>query len=195
MPIEETLSVLAEQVKAGKIRHIGISNETPWGVAQFLRAAERLGLPKIVSIQNPYSLLNRLYEVGLAEFSHREGVGLLAYSPMAFGVLSGKYLNGAQPEGARLSPGSRYGRFARYASEEANQAVAAYVELARRHGVSPAQLALAFVVSRPFVTSALIGATSLAQLEENIASVDLELSDELFEGIAAIHARLPNPSP
>ncbi|MDG9927270.1 MULTISPECIES: NADP(H)-dependent aldo-keto reductase [unclassified Pseudomonas] len=193
--IEETLSALADLVQEGLIRHIGVSNETPWGVARFLQAAERLGLPRIVSIQNPYSLLNRQYEGGLAEFSHREGVGLLAYSPLAFGVLTGKYLDGAQPEGARLSAGSPYGRFGRYASEEAGRAVRAYVELARSRGLSPAQLALAFVLDRPFVTSALIGATSLAQLEENLGSLELALDDGLVEAIDAIHARLPNPSP
>ncbi|MGE8499772.1 MAG: NADP(H)-dependent aldo-keto reductase [Pseudomonas sp.] len=193
--IEETLGVLADLVKEGLIRHIGVSNETPWGVAQFLKASENLGLPRIVSIQNPYSLLNRLYEGGLAEFSHREGVGLLAYSPIAFGVLSGKYLDGAQPEGARLSAGSAYGRFARYATPEAESAVRAYVELARSRDLSPAQLALAFVASRPFVTSALSGATSLAQLQENLGSLELQLDDELLTALNAIHARLPNPAP
>ncbi|CAD5108399.1 NADP(H)-dependent aldo-keto reductase [Zestomonas carbonaria] len=193
--IEETLTALAELVKAGKVRHIGVSNETPWGVAEFLKQSERLGLPRIVSIQNPYSLLNRVYELGLSEFSHRERVGLLAYSPLAFGVLSGKYLNGAQPEGARLSAGSAYGRFARYASAEAGQAVSGYVEVARRHDLSPAQLALAFVASRPFVASALSGATSLEQLRENLASVDLELGEEVLADIEAVHARLPNPAP
>ncbi|MFC5694768.1 NADP(H)-dependent aldo-keto reductase [Pseudomonas sp. GCM10022186] len=193
--IEETLAVLADLVKAGKIRHIGVSNETPWGVAEFLKQSERLGLPRIVSIQNPYSLLNRLFEVGLSEFSHREGVGLLAYSPLAFGVLSGKYLDGAQPEGARLSANSPYNRFARYGSAEAERAVGGYVELAQRHGLSSAQLALAFVVSRPFVSSALSGATSLAQLDENLASLDLDLGPELLAEINAIHARLPNPAP
>ncbi|MGE7991033.1 NADP(H)-dependent aldo-keto reductase [Pseudomonas sp. NPDC089554] len=193
--IEETLAALAELVKEGLVRHVGVSNETPWGVAQFLKAAERQGLPRIVSIQNPYSLLNRLYEVGLAEFSHREGVGLLAYSPIAFGVLSGKYLDGAQPAGARLSEGSPYGRFARYTSEQSQQAVRAYVELARSRSVSPAQLALAFVASRPFVSSALSGATSLAQLQENLGSLALPLDDELLAALDAIHARLPNPAP
>ncbi len=193
--IEETLAALADLVKEGLIRHIGVSNETPWGVGQFLKAAERLGLPRIVSIQNPYSLLNRLYEVGLAEYSHREGVGLLAYSPIAFGVLSGKYLDGAQPVGARLSEGSPYGRFARYASAEAQRAVRAYVELARSRDLSPAQLALAFVASRPFVTSALSGATSLTQLQENLGSLALPLDDELLAALGAIHARLPNPAP
>ncbi len=193
--IEETLSTLAEQVKAGKIRHIGVSNETPWGVAQFLKHSERLGLPRIVSIQNPYSLLNRQFEVGLSEFSHRERVGLLAYSPLAFGVLSGKYLNGAQPVGARLSPGSLYGGFARYGSAEGVRAVSDYVGLARQHNLSPAQLALSFVIHRPFVTSALTGATTLPQLRENLGSLEVQLHDDLVAGINAIHARLPNPAP
>lgn len=191
--IEETLAALGELVKSGKVRHIGLSNETPWGVAQFLKHSERLGLPRIVSIQNPYSLLNRQFETGLAEFSHREQVGLLAYSPIAFGVLSGKYLNGALPPGSRLA--SVYRRFARYDSAEATQAVSAYVELARQHGYSPVQLALAFVLSRPFVTSALSGATSLEQLAENLGSLAIELSDELIGQINAIHQRLPNPAP
>lgn len=193
--IAETLAELAALQKEGKIRHFGVSNETPWGVAEFLRQAERLGLPRIVSIQNPYSLLNRQYEAGLAEFSHRERVGLLAYSPIAFGVLSGKYLNGAQPPGARLSPGGPYTRFARYSSAEAEGAVSGYVELARAHSLSPVQLALAFVISRPFVTSALSGNTSLEQLRENLGSVNVELGEEIFAGIQAIHSRWPNPSP
>lgn len=191
--IEETLSVLAELVKVGKIRHIGVSNETPWGVAEFLKQSEKLNLPRIVSIQNPYSLLNRLYEGGLSEFSHREQVGLLAYSPLAFGTLTGKYLNGALPEGSRLS--SVYRRFNRYDSPAATQAIAAYVALAHQHGYSPAQLALAFVTSRPFVTSALTGQTTLVQLNENLGSLDVELSEELLAEINAIHARTPNPAP
>ncbi|GHU06714.1 oxidoreductase [Betaproteobacteria bacterium] len=193
--IEETLQALAELVKSGKVRHVGISNETPWGFAQYLKYAEKPGLPRIASIQNPYNLLNRTYEIGLAEFSHREKVGLLAYSPLAFGVLSGKYLNGAQPKGARLSPDSVYQRFARYASNEAQQAVQAYVDLARERGLSPAQLALSFVASRPFVTSALLGATSLEQLREDIASIDIEPDADLLKAINAIHDRLPNPAP
>jgi aryl-alcohol dehydrogenase-like predicted oxidoreductase len=193
--VEETLSALAELVKSGRVRHIGVSNETPWGVAEFLKHSERLGLPRIVTIQNPYSLLNRLFEIGLAEFSHRAQVGLLAYSPLAFGVLTGKYLNGAQPAGARLSPGSLYYRFGRYGNNEALQALKAYVELAREHGLPPAQLALAFVVSRPFVTSALTGATSIVQLHENLASVDIELDRSVLDAIENIHKRLPNPAP
>jgi aryl-alcohol dehydrogenase-like predicted oxidoreductase len=193
--IAETLAALAELVKSGRVRHIGVSNETPWGVAEFLKQSERLGLPRIVSIQNPYSLLNRTYEVGLAEFSHREKVSLLAYSPLAFGVLTGKYLDGAQPEGARLSAGSAYGRFARYASAEAQQATRAYVELARANGVTPAQLALGYVIGKPFVASALNGATSLEQLRENLDSAELELSGEVRAAVDALHARLPNPAP
>jgi aryl-alcohol dehydrogenase-like predicted oxidoreductase len=192
VPIEETLSVLAEFVKAGKIRHIGVSNETPWGVSQFLRAAERLGLPRIVSIQNPYSLLNRTFETGLSEFSHRERIGLLAYSPLAFGWLSGKYERGARPAGARIT---LYERFQRYSKPQAIQATSAYVALARRYGLSPAQFALAFVNSRPFVTSNLIGATSLDQLRENIASIDVTLPEAAFAEIDALYEAQPNPAP
>lgn len=191
--IGETLQVLAEQVQAGKVRHIGVSNETPWGVGQFLRQAEVLGLPRIVSIQNPYSLLNRLYEGGLSEFSHREGVGLLAYSPLAFGALTGKYLGGARPEGSRLS--SVYRTFNRYDSASAQQAIAAYVALARELDVSPAQLALAAVIGKPFVSSALTGQTSLAQLRENIGALELQLSSETLARIEQIHAHTPNPAP
>ncbi|MEX3690583.1 NADP(H)-dependent aldo-keto reductase [Paraburkholderia sp. BR14263] len=192
VPIEETLSVLADFVKAGKIRHIGVSNETPWGVAQFLRAAEKLGLPRIVSIQNPYSLLNRTFESGLSEFAHREAVGLLAYSPLAFGWLSGKYEGGARPEGARIT---RFERFKRYSKPESAAATTRYVELARAHGYTPAQFALAFVNSRPFLTSNLIGATSLEQLKENIASADVKLTPEVLAQIDALHERQPNPAP
>jgi aryl-alcohol dehydrogenase-like predicted oxidoreductase len=192
VPIEETLSVLADFVKEGKVRHIGVSNETPWGVAQFLRAAEKLDLPRIVSIQNPYSLLNRTFEVGLSEYSHRDGIGLLAYSPLAFGWLSGKYEGGARPEGARIT---LFERFKRYSKPEAVQATSRYVELAKRHGLSPAQFALAFVNSRPFLTSNLIGATSLAQLKGNIASVDVKLSPEVLAEIDALHEVQPNPAP
>jgi aryl-alcohol dehydrogenase-like predicted oxidoreductase len=192
VPIEETLSVLAEFVKAGKVRHVGVSNETPWGVAQFLRAAEKLGLPRIVSIQNPYSLVNRTYEVGLSEYAHRDHIGLLAYSPLAFGWLTGKYEGGARPAGARIS---LFERFQRYSKPQAVQAITRYVELAKRHGLSPAQFALAFVNSRPFVTSNLIGATSLEQLKENIASAEVKLSPEVLAEIDALHELQPNPAP
>jgi aryl-alcohol dehydrogenase-like predicted oxidoreductase len=191
-PILETLEVLGDFVKAGLVRHIGVSNETPWGVAEFLRHAREQGLPKIVSIQNPYSLLNRTFEIGLAEFAHREQVGLLAYSPLAFGVLTGKYLGGARPVGARIT---LFERFARYNSPQAQAATQAYVDLAHGQGLDPAQLALAYVNSRPFVTSTLIGATSLAQLETNIGSIDSGLSADVLEQIEAIHKQYPNPSP
>jgi aryl-alcohol dehydrogenase-like predicted oxidoreductase len=192
VPIEETLSVLGDLVKAGKIRHIGVSNETPWGVSQFLRASEKLGLPRVVSIQNPYSLLNRTFETGLSEFTHKEGIGLLAYSPLAFGWLSGKYEDGARPAGARIT---LFARFARYSKPQSIAATSGYVELAKRHGLSPTQFALAFVNSRPFTTSTLIGATSLAQLKENIGSVDVKLSDEILAEIDALHQAQPNPAP
>ncbi|MFA7669884.1 MAG: NADP(H)-dependent aldo-keto reductase [Burkholderiaceae bacterium] len=192
VPIDETLEVLQDFVKAGKVRHVGVSNETPWGVAQFLKFAETRNLPRIASIQNPYNLLNRVYETGLSEFTHREGVGLLAYSPLAMGVLAGKYLNGARPEGARLS---LFTRFDRYSKPQAELATAEYVQLARKHGLSPATMAQAFVNQQPFVVSNLIGATRLDQLKENIASVDVSLSEELLEAINAIYQRYPNPAP
>jgi aryl-alcohol dehydrogenase-like predicted oxidoreductase len=192
VPVEETLQVLQEQVQAGKVRYIGLSNETPWGVMKFLQAADRLGLPRVVSVQNPYSLLNRSFEVGLAEIAIREQVGLLAYSPLGFGVLSGKYLQGGQPAGARLT---RWPDYNRYTSEEALAATAAYVALARSHGLDPAQMALAYVNSRIFLTANIIGATSMSQLQSNIASADLSLSAEVLEAIEAIHKQYPNPSP
>lgn len=192
VPIAETLAALKRQVDAGKIRYVGLSNETPWGVMSFLREAERHDLPRIVSVQNPYSLLNRSYEVGLAEVSIREKAGLLAYSPLGFGVLSGKYLNNIRPEGARLSLWSDY---ARYSSDNAQKATAAYVRLARDHGLDPAQMALAFIHRQPFVTATIIGATSLPQLRDNIASINVDLSEELMNGIEAIHQQIPNPSP
>ncbi|HSH30670.1 MAG TPA: NADP(H)-dependent aldo-keto reductase [Thiohalobacter sp.] len=192
LPIEATLEALARQVEAGRIRHIGISNETPWGTMRYLQLAEARGWPRIVSIQNPYSLLNRSFEVGLAEISQREDVGLLAYSPLGFGVLSGKYLDGARPEGARLT---LFERFSRYSNPQGVRATAAYVELARDHGLDPAQMALAYINSRPFVTANIIGATRMEQLESNLASVDLTLSEEVLEGIEAIHQEHPNPCP
>jgi len=191
-PFEETVRVMGEFVQAGKIRSWGLSNETPWGVMRFLAAADRLGLPRPVSVQNPYNLLNRTYDVGLAEVSWREQCGLLAYSPLGFGVLSGKYLNGARPAGARLT---LFPSYARYSSDNAEPATAAYVALAREHGLDPAQMALAYVNNRPFLTSTLIGATNRAQLKNNIASIDLKLSPQVLEAIEAIHARYPNPAP
>ncbi|MFP4247821.1 MAG: NADP(H)-dependent aldo-keto reductase [Halochromatium sp.] len=192
VPLLETLEVLGDLVRAGKIRHVGLSNETPWGTMRMLALAETHGLPRMVSIQNPYSLLNRSFEVGLAEVAIRERCGLLAYSPLAFGMLSGKYLDGARPAGARLT---LFSRFDRYSSVQAEWATAEYCAIARRHGLDPAQMALAFVTSRPFVTSNIIGATTLEQLESNLGSVALRLSQEVLDEIEAVHRRQPNPSP
>lgn len=192
VPIQETLETLAELVKAGKVRHIGLSNETPWGFMEYCRLADRYELPRIVSVQNPYNLLNRSYEVGLAEMSIRENAGLLAYSPLAFGVLSGKYLQGQRPEGARMT---LFERFVRYENPQAEAATQAYVDLARAHGLDPVAMALAFVTSREFVTSNIIGATTMGQLEANIASAELALPDEVVEGINKIHQQYSNPAP
>lgn len=188
----ETLEALAELIKSGKVRYIGVSNETPWGVMTLLRLAEKHELPRIVSIQNPYNLLNRSFEVGLSEISHYEGVQLLAYSPLAFGCLSGKYLNGARPQGARCS---LFERFVRYFTPQGEQATQAYVDLARQHELDPAQMALAFVNQRPFVASNIIGATNLEQLKSNIDSLDVVLSDELLQGIQEIGTTYSNPCP
>jgi aryl-alcohol dehydrogenase-like predicted oxidoreductase len=192
VPLLETLQVLGELVQSGKIRHVGLSNETPWGTMRFLSLAERHGLPRMVSIQNPYNLLNRTFEIGLAEVAIREQCGLLAYSPMAFGALSGKYLDGRRPPDGRLT---LFSRFSRYSNEQAVAATAEYVAVARKHGLDPAQMALAFVTSRPFVTSNIIGATTMAQLEQNLASLELDLSDAVLADIETVHTRQPNPSP
>ncbi len=191
-PILETLEALSAQVKAGKIRYIGLSNETPWGVSQFLHLAELADLPRIVSVQNPYSLLNRSYEVGLAEVSWREQAGLLAYSPLGFGVLSGKYLDDSRPAGARLS---LFPDYTRYCNLSAVTATEKYVALAKSHGLDPAQMALAYVHSRPFLTSTIIGATTMEQLRSNIDSINLVLLDEVLSSIDEIHDEHPNPSP
>ncbi len=191
-PLEETLAALKELVDAGKVRAIGLSNDTPWGVMRALHLAETLDLPRVASVQNPYNLLNRSFEVGLAEIAHRERVGLLAYSPLAFGVLSGKYLEGARPRGARLT---LFERFQRYTNPQAEAAAAEYVKIARDAGVDPAQMALAFVNSRPFLTSNIIGATSMEQLESNLESESLRLDHDVLEAIEAIHQRQPNPAP
>ncbi|MDX1299661.1 MAG: NADP(H)-dependent aldo-keto reductase [Pseudomonas sp.] len=191
-PLEETLEALDEQVKAGKIRHIGLSNETPWGTMKFLQLAEERGWPRSVSIQNPYNLLNRSFEVGLAEIAIHEQCGLLAYSPLAFGMLSGKYANGARPANARIS---LFSRFTRYTNPETEAACARYVALAHEYGLDPAQMALAFVTAQPFVTSNIIGATSLEQLDSNLASSEVKLSAEVLAGIEAIHTAQPNPAP
>lgn len=188
----ETLEALTECQRAGKIRYIGVSNETAWGVMRYLALAEKHDLPRIVTIQNPYSLLNRSYEVGLAEVSQREGVELLAYSCLAFGVLTGKYLNGAKPAGAR---NTLFSRFTRYSGEQAQKAVAAYVDVAKRHALDPAQMALAFVRQQKFVASTLLGATTMAQLKTNLESLHLTLSDEVLAELDAVHRIYTYPAP
>ncbi|EAQ96804.1 NADP(H)-dependent aldo-keto reductase [Congregibacter litoralis] len=190
--IEETLSALGELVTAGKARTVGISNETPWGVMEYLRVSREKNLPRVQSIQNPYSLLNRSFEVGLAEMAIREKVGLLAYSPLAFGMLSGKYRGGARPAGARLT---RFERFSRYSNAQSEAATDAYVALAEKAGLDPSQMALAFVNSREFLSSNIIGATTMEQLRTNIASVDLKLDKELLRELEAIHQAYPIPAP
>lgn len=191
-PIEETLAALQRHVEAGRIRAIGLSNESAWGTMRWLRAAEIAGVAGPVSIQNAYNLVNRTYEVALAEVTAREGVGLLAYSPLGQGYLTGKYLGGARPAGARTT---LFNRGQRYENVNAEEAIAAYCALAKELGVSPATLALAFVASRPFVTSTIIGATGMAQLEEDLAAFDFEITPEIAGKIDAIHLKYPNPAP
>ena len=192
VPLAETLEALAELVKEGRVRCIGLSNETPWGVMQFVRLAEERNLPRVVSVQNAYSLLNRTWETGLAEIGFRENVGLLAYSPLAFGLLSGKYLADAQTSGrVTLFPG--FGQ--RYSKINVLPAVAAYADLARRHGISLTRLALAFVASRPFVDSTIIGATTMEQLHEDIDGCTGTLPEEVVNEIEALHLRYFNPAP
>lgn len=191
-PLEETLLALKAHLDSGKIRHYGLSNETPWGAMKVIALADQIGMARPVSIQNPYNLLNRSYEIGMAEVSHREACGLLAYSPLAFGVLSGKYLNGQLPEKARLT---LYKRFSRYTSELAEAAVKQYAELAHDLGMSPTALALAFVSQQNFVTSNIIGATTEQQLQENLETADITLSREVIARIDEIHQMIPNPCP
>ena len=192
VPIAETVAALKKLVDSGKIRHWGLSNETAWGTMTFIREAEKIGLAPPVSIQNPYSLLNRSFEVGLAEVAHRENVGLLAYSPLAFGMLTGKYRGGQWPANARLT---LFKHFARYTNDQATEATEAYCRLAEARGVSPTHLALQFVTTRPFVTSNIIGATNLNQLRENLDSVDLPWDKDLEKELEAIHTRFPYPAP
>jgi len=192
-PLEESLEALAEQVQAGKVRHIAISNETPWGLHTFLKLAEAKGLPRVCAVQNPYSLLNRSYEVGLAEMSIREDAPLVAYAPLAGGVLTGKYAHGARPEGARITLWPE--RYSRYMTPAAQLATDQYVALARAAGLDPAQMALAFCLRQPFLGSAIVGATTEAQLRNNLAAHDLTLSDDLVAAIEAVHTAHPNPAP
>ncbi len=191
--IHQVLETLRDLIREGKIRHAGVSNETPWGMMRFLEESKVHGtLPRTITVQNPYSLLNRLFEVGMAEISAREQVGLLAYSPLGFGTLSGKYLGNRMPEGSRLNLFPQYNR---YVGTTAVEATKKYYELAQANGLTLAQMALAFVNSRPFVISTIIGATTMRQLEENIGSIDVDLSDDILQKIEAIHNLIPNPAP
>lgn len=190
--IEETLVALTELVQEGKVRAIGVSNETPWGIMEYLRASREKGLARIATIQNQYSLLNRTFEIGLSEIALKENIGLLAYSPLSAGVLSGKYLEGARPEGARFTLYTRNSE--RYNSVRVQPVIKRYVELAEQHGLSPVSLALAFAVARPFMTSVIIGTTSLEQLSIDVAAGDLVLPTDLQEGIDAIYREFPDPA-
>lgn len=192
VPIEETLGALADLVTAGKIRQFGVSNETPWGVSEYLRLSREQGLPRPASIQNPYNLLNRLFENGLSEFALREDVGLLAYSPLGGGNLSGKYLGGIVPSNSRRAVARQ---FARYDLPGQPVASARYVAVAHAFGLDPAQMALAFVNSRSFVTANIIGATSMDQLRMNIGSIDITLTDDVIAAIDAVHREIPDPCP
>lgn len=191
-PIRAQLEALAELVAEGRVRHVGLSNEHPWGVMEFVRLARELGLPHVVSTQNAYSLLNRVFEYGLAEVCHREQVGLLAYSPLAFGHLTGKYLNDPGARG-RLTEFENFGQ--RYGKAGVKPAVAAYAELAAAHGLTPTQLALGFVYRRACVASTIIGASSVAQLAEDLDAWSVRLSAEVLEAIDAIHVCHGNPAP
>jgi len=188
---EAVLDALETHIKAGKIRHIGLSNENPWGIMRFLQAAKSPAT-KMITVQNPYSLLNRLFEVGSAEICHRENIGLLPYSPLAFGVLSGKYRNGRMPDNSRLA---LFKGLARYSGEKSFEATERYAALAEEVGLSLTELSLAFVNDRSFVTSNIIGATTMEQLKENIATHQVKLSEEILKAIDAINEAIPNPAP
>lgn len=191
--IEDILDMLAGLQKAGKVRYFGLSNETPWGIMKFLHHAETdKNKPRIVSVQNAYNFLNRFYESGSSEIFHREGVGLLAYSPIAQGVLSGKYQNGALPAGSRKA---LFDRLQRYETPSADRAIDSYLKVAAKHDVDPVQMALQFVTTRDFVTSNIIGATSMEQLKIALDSQNLEMSKEMLKDIEAVHLNAPNICP
>jgi aryl-alcohol dehydrogenase-like predicted oxidoreductase len=190
--IHRVLETLDGFVQAGKIKHIGLSNETPWGIMRFLEEHKYHNLPKIKTVQNPYSLLNRLFETGSAEVCLRENVGLLAYSPMAFGVLSGKFLTGESHPNARIN---LFPQYTRYSSTQCTDATRLYQQIARKNGLSLTQLSLAFVEQQPFLTSTIIGATTLEQLKENIDTIQVSLSDEILKAIDEVQAVIPDPAP
>lgn len=189
--INESYYALNNLVLNGKIRSIGLSNDTAWGLMKFLEISKDKSLSSIVSVQNPYNLLNRLYEINMAEISRIENIGLLAYSPLGFGVLTGKYINNP-PQNSRLS---LWNKFTRYSNEKSKKATLEYINLANEFNISPTKLALAFINQQPFVTSNIIGATNLAQLEENIKSIEIKLNDEIINKIEEIHTNYPNPAP
>jgi aryl-alcohol dehydrogenase-like predicted oxidoreductase len=190
--IHAVLETLNGFIQQGKIKHIGLSNETPWGIMRFLEESKYHNLPRIKTVQNPYSLLNRLYENGSAEIGIRENVGLLAYSPMAFGVLSGKFLTGEAHPNARIN---LFPQFSRYNSEQSAAATRLYNEIAQQNGLTLTQLALAFIEQQPFVTSTIIGATTMEQLKENIDTINVTLSEELLQAIDGVQAKIPDPAP
>jgi aryl-alcohol dehydrogenase-like predicted oxidoreductase len=192
-PVEESVAAIGTLFEQGKIRAWGLSNETPWGVMRAIMACDDQDVPRPVAIQNPYNLVNRTFEIGLSEIALREEVPLVAYSPLAGGVLTGKYANGARPEGARLTLYPT--RYTRYLKPRVEPAAQAYVALARDLGVKPAALAVAHALSRPFLASALVGATSTAQLAESLEGLSVTLSEETLAAIDAIHAETPNPAP
>ena len=188
----EILETLSELIKQGKIRSAGLSNETPWGTMQYLQTAKDHNLPRMSTIQNSYSLIHRAYEYGMSEVSLRENIGLLVYSPLGFGVLSGKYLNGKMPADSRVK---LYPNYNRYSSAQSERAVMEYQKLAHKHGMTLAEMSLAFVNQLPFVTSNIIGASKLSQLKENIGSIHIDLSDDIISEINRIHTVMPNPAP
>jgi aryl-alcohol dehydrogenase-like predicted oxidoreductase len=188
--IEEILSTLGDLVKEGKTRSIGLSNESAWGTLKYLRLAEKKGLPRVASIQNEYNLLYRQFDLDLAEMSHHEDVGLLAYSPLAAGILSGKYLDGARPQGSRATINTDLGGRLQPLQEPA---VKAYREVAAKHGLDLAQMAIAFCLTRPFMASVIIGATSMEQLKSVIAAKDVKLTDEVMQDISGVHRQYPMP--
>ena len=190
--ILETLQTMGDLVKAGKIRHVGLSNETPWGMMTYLRLATANDLPRVVSIQNPYNLLNRTFDIGLAEMAMQEKVGLLAYSPLAAATLTGKYLDGQIPPGTRRAIDTRTSRYDR---PGVDVVVRKYLAIAEKHGLDAAQMALAYVNTRPFTTSNIIGATTMDNLKVNIASVDITLTPDVVAAIEQVHTEHPNPCP
>ena len=190
--IHAVLETLEDFIKQGKIKQIGISNETPWGIMRYLEEHKHHNLPRIRTIQNPYSLLNRQFEVASAEMCIRENLGLLAYSPLAFGILSGKYLSGKMLPNYRLA---LFPQYSRYNSANSLEATAKYEKIAHKHGLSLTQMALAFVNQQQFVTSSIIGASTLIQLKENIDSINVDLSEEILNEIDAVHAIIPDPAP